>query len=201
LTIRYIGIDFTAPMIQKIRVLIAANPNDTRSELGRKICRSFGFYTSTGKARTSTIIDILKRMDMDNLIRLPKVTSFKSFKSYRKKVVMPSPLLYQREHRIYRPKDIEPLAFFPIKTPDQQQLWNYMMTRYHYLKNPKLFGPQLRYLIWGGKGRSVSERPEANHSILLGAIGFSNAAWRLASRDAFIGWDDRQRESRLNRLI
>ncbi len=33
---------------------------------------------------------------------------------------------------------------------------------------------------------------------MLGAIGFSNAAWRLASRDAFIGWDDWQRESRLN---
>jgi len=36
---------------------------------------------------------------------------------------------------------------------------------------------------------------------LLGAIGFSHAAWRLASRDTFIGWDDRQRESQLNRII
>lgn len=36
---------------------------------------------------------------------------------------------------------------------------------------------------------------------MLGAIGFSHAAWRLASRDAFIGWDDQQREERLNRII
>ena len=198
LAVHYIGIDFTAPMIQEIRALIAANPEATRPELGRMICRTFGFYSPTGKARVSTITDILKRMEMDNLIRLPEVTYHRP---YRKKKVPPSPLLDQRESRAYQRKDIEPLAFVPIQTPDQQHLWKDMMTRYHYLKNPKLFGPQLRYLIWGRKGRSVSERPGADHVILLGAIGFSNAAWRLASRDAFIGWDDRQRESQLNRVI
>jgi len=190
LTINYIGIDFTAPMIQKIRAFIAANPETTRSELGRIVCRTFGFFSPTGKAKVSTMIDILKRMDMDNLILLPKA-------KYRGPVRKRK----EQENRAYQHKDIEPLVFVPIQTPDQQHLWVDMMTRYHYLKNPKLFGPQLRYLIWGEKGRSISERPGADHSILLGAISFSSASWRIANRDAFIGWNDRQRESQLNRIL
>jgi len=198
LAVRYIGIDFTASMIQKIRALIAANPEATRSDLGRMVCETFGFYSPTGKIKGSTLTDILKRMDMENLISLPKLIYRRSS---RKKKSPPSPLLVQRERRVYQCKDIEPLALVLIQTPEHQHLWNDMMTRYHYLKNPRLFGPQLRYLIRGGKGGSAAERSGADHVILLGGIGFSSAAWRLASRDAFIGWDDRQRECRLNRVI
>ena len=37
-------------------------------------------------------------------------------------------------------------------------------------------------------------------SYLLGALGFSAAAWKVAPRDQFIGWDDRQRRHNLHRI-
>jgi hypothetical protein len=196
--VRYIGIDFSGSMIQRIRALTVTQPKATRGALARKVCRDFSFYSSAGKAKVSTLTDILKRMDMDNLILLPEVTSKKP---YRKKTISKHSLLRQQEIRTWNHKDLEPLMFTPIQTPDHQHLWNHMMGLYHYLQNPRLFGPQLRYLIWGKNPDGVSERSQLNHGILLGAIGFSHAAWRLASRDAFIGWDDRQRERRLNRII
>jgi len=196
--VRYIGIDFTASMIQKIRAIIVASPEATRSALARIVCQDFGFYSPAGKTKVATLIDILKRMDMDNLIRLPEMTSRKYC---RKKRIPPPPLLDQQEICAYHHKNLEPLMFVPIQKPDQQHLWNDMMTRYHYLKKPRLFGPQLRYLIRGGKPEGFFEESGESHGILLGAIGFSHAAWRLASRDTFIGWDDRQRESQLNRII
>ncbi len=186
-TVRYIGINFTGPMIQKIRALIVAHPGATRGKLAKILCRDFGFYSPAGKAKDKTLTDILKRMDMDNLIRLPKLTPGKP---RRKKKMPTSSLLDQREIRLWHSKDFDPLKFVLIRKPHHQDLWNIMMSRYHYLKRPRLFGPQLRYLIRG-----------ANPDALLGGIAFSPAAWRLASRDAFIGWDDRQREMHLNQVL
>jgi len=196
--VRYIGIDFTGSMIQKIRTIIHAHPEATRGALARIVCRDFGLYSPAGKAKVPTLTDILKRMDMDNLIRLPEVTQTKP---YRKKAKPKRPLLQQQEIRAWHHKDLEPLVFVPIQNSDQQHLWNDMMRRYHYLKSPRLFGPQLRYLIWGCNSNSGSEGSGVDDGIMLGAIGFSHAAWRLASRDAFIGWDDQQREMQLRRII
>ena len=196
--VRYIGIDFTGPMIQKIRALTVAHPEATRGKLAKIICRNFSFYSPTGKAKEKTLIDILKRMDMDNLIRLPKVTPHEP---RRKKKIPPLPLLDQQETRLWHTKDLDPLMFVPIRKPHQQHLWNIMMSRYHYLKRPKLFGPQLRYLIRGANPDGDTKDSGENHGTLLGGIAFSPAAWRLASRDAFIGWDDQQREMHLNQVI
>lgn len=197
-TVRYIGIDFTGSMIQKIRAIILAHPAGTRGALARILCQEFGLHSSAGKAKVNTITDILKRMDMDNLVRLPKVTQSKP---YRRQSMPQRPLLHEQDREMWHHEDLEPLMFVPIQSPDQQHLWNDMMSRYHYLKRPRLFGPQIRYLIWSGKSCGASERSGTDCGLLLGGIGFSHAAWRLASRDAFIGWDDQQREGRLNRVI
>ena len=42
-TVRYIGIDFTGPMIEGIRALSVSGPGVTRVELSRMVCREFGF--------------------------------------------------------------------------------------------------------------------------------------------------------------
>ncbi|EFK06343.1 conserved hypothetical protein [delta proteobacterium NaphS2] len=196
--IRYIGIDFTGPMIQKIREHTIAHPDATRGALTRFVCWDFGFYSPGGNARISTFSDILKRMDMDNLIRLPKL---KSNRAGRKKVAPKQPVLVEQEIRTWDHRNLEPLMFVLIKEPAQQRLWNDMMSHYHYLKRPRLFGPQLRYLIYGANSKGHLERSETKDGILLGAISFSPAAWRLVGRDAFIGWDDQQREKQLNRVI
>lgn len=197
-TVRYIGIDFTGPMIQKIREIIAAHPEAKRAELARIVCREFKFYSPTGKARDQTLAEILKRMGMDNLIRLPKTAPQKTYR--KKRPTLPAFLLHQ-EKRFWHTQDIHPLKFTLIRRPSQQRLWNVMMGEYHYLKNPRLFGAQLRYLILSANPDLQRKNPDTEHGTLLGGIAFTHAAWRLASRDAFIDWNDRQRERRLNRII
>ncbi|MDZ7699211.1 MAG: DUF4338 domain-containing protein [Deltaproteobacteria bacterium] len=200
-TVRYIGVDFTGPMIQRIRAIILGHPGATRAALARMVCQEFGVYSRTGKLHFSTFTDILKRMDMDNIIRLPEVTSGKSYLKTSKKSVPHHPLLCKRRLRTWHHRDIEPVVFVPIQNRDQQHLWNDMMSRFHYLKRPRLFGPQLRYLIYGNKSNGRLEAPGANNGLLLGAIGFSPAAWQLADRDTFIGWNTQQRQKGLSRII
>lgn len=196
-SLRYIGIDFTGPMLLKIRHLLRAHPDAPRTMLARIVCETFGFRTPGGKARISTLSDVLKRMDMDNVIRLPKAP----IRRYQKRPPSSKPLIEAKTIDIHHPRDLEPLSFVLIRTMDEQGLWNEMMGRHHYLRREKLFGPQLRYLIRGKAGEGGLEASLEDGGSLLGAIGFSPAAWRLASRDAFVGWDDAQRERGLKRVV
>ncbi len=68
------------------------------------------------------------------------------------------------------------------------RLWNGLIDRYHYLGYTPLPGAQLRYLI------------DCDHGV-LGAIGFGAAAWKVAARDRWIGWDATCREARLGRVL
>ncbi|MBF0246300.1 MAG: IS4 family transposase, partial [Planctomycetes bacterium] len=66
--------------------------------------------------------------------------------------------------------------------------WIHMMARYHYLGSGPIIGRQLRYLIVSSRG-------------VLGGLSFSAPAWRLASRDGWIGWDDRIRQANLHLVV
>lgn len=69
-----------------------------------------------------------------------------------------------------------------------EQGWNELIERYHYLGYQTL--PGARYFV-------VRQTPR----LVLGAIGLSAAAWRLAPRDRFIGWTDDQRQRRLHLVV
>lgn len=63
-----------------------------------------------------------------------------------------------------------------VATAADSRLWNALIARWHYLGYTPLPGAQLRYLIrWDGG--------------VLGALGFGAAAWKVAARDRWIGWD------------
>ena len=71
--VHYIGRDFSAREIKKIRDLIEAKPERPRVEIVHEICRIFGLYQSNGKFKTTGTSIALKRMDMDNIVALPPV--------------------------------------------------------------------------------------------------------------------------------
>lgn len=66
--------------------------------------------------------------------------------------------------------------------------WNELMARYHYLGYEPLPGAPLRYLVHAGDR-------------LLAALGFGAAAWKVAARDAFIGWSPEERQARLHLVV
>jgi transposase len=71
----------------------------------------------------------------------------------------------------------------------ERALWRELIDRYHYLGYVQAFGAQLRYFVRDAHGR------------LLGCLGFSSAAWRLAGREQWIDWSEPQRRQRLNRIV
>lgn len=70
--------------------------------------------------------------------------------------------------------------------PGERTQWNQLVRRHHYLKNARLVGEQLRYVVTDAQGN------------WLALLGWSAAAMHLKARDQSIEWSDRQREGRLH---
>lgn len=68
------------------------------------------------------------------------------------------------------------------------KLWNEYMARYHELGFTPLSGSQMRYAVFAGY-RWVA------------LLSFGASAWKLASRDAFIGWSHAQRLANLQHVV
>jgi SRSO17 transposase len=68
-----------------------------------------------------------------------------------------------------------------------ESLWDYLVSKYHYLGYQKLLGHRLKYLAF------VDERP-------IAAFSWSAPALKLRYRDNFIGWSDEQRKLHLKRI-
>ena len=75
-----------------------------------------------------------------------------------------------------------------LALPSERVRWNRLVREHHYLKNSRLVGEQLRYVVTDAK------------DTWLALIGWSAAAMHLKARDQSIEWSERQREGRLHLL-
>jgi len=216
--VRYIGHDFSAGQIQKIRDLIASNPGTCRNRISRELCSTYGLYQSNGDIKLGQMNDILKRMEMDNLVSLPprrpENTRCLPYTPQKGSVEMPA------ESVSLDPPTVRRLQFIPVCAKEDLLLWGGLIEQYHYIARSRIFGAQMRYLVYGGQevpgtlnvarrapknppGRDWARRyldvPRGEH--LLGALGFGAGAWRLSSRDRFIGWSAQQREANLRFVV
>jgi hypothetical protein len=84
-----------------------------------------------------------------------------------------------------------PIQLELIDRADQRRLFQQYLHRYHYLGYRVPYGAQLRYFV-----RSVP-----NPSPLLACLLFTSAAWKMAPRDAAIGWTQAARQRNLPRVV
>jgi hypothetical protein len=88
-------------------------------------------------------------------------------------------------------RDVEPLSIERVRDDADRALWRELVERYHYLGHRVPFGAHLRYLV------RIS-RPEPQ---VVGCLQFSSPGWRMAAREAWIGWDDSTRARELQRIV
>jgi hypothetical protein len=123
----------------------------------------------------------LLKMQQDGLVELPPPRQ-------------PAPQLRAKKDVVLPPLDIvcSPLHALSIELDilpkNESSLWNAYIEQYHYLKNSKLGGAQLRYIV-------------KSHGRPIAFFGFSAAAWKVKPRDDFIGWNSETREKNLHLVI
>ena len=227
--VHYVGRDFSAREIKKIRNLIESKPESLRGEIVHEICRIFGLYQSNGKFKKTGTSIALKRMDMDNIVALPPVPKKTKRNETKKKqnvLILNTP---EPEEAIFlNGHDLELIQFVPVTRREDLELWKGMLDRYHYIHGHTLWGAQMKYLVYGGKRAKAGEgmrggnenmplkkRAGQENAVemkkrnpngyrgehLLAVLGFAACSWRVASRDKFIGWTEEQRWKNLNLVV
>ena len=80
---------------------------------------------------------------------------------------------------------LSPIDLKPVRNSKLEPLYNSLIHQHHYLGYRQIVGNHLKYIAF------IEQRPVA-------CLGWGSAAWKVESRDAFIGWQPKTRENNLH---
>lgn len=166
---------------------LGRSPAPNRAELARRLCERLHWYNPNGQPQLMSARVGLLSLHRRGLLELP--LPLKSNGNGRRQPLATS--AGDPQHPIaVGAGQLAPLSFERVEgRTAASRLWNELIQRYHYLGYTPMSGAQMRYFVRGNDGRE------------LGLLGFGAAAWKLAERDRFIGWDTSQREARLSHVV
>jgi hypothetical protein len=181
----YCAREFSEHDIQAIKLLIEQNPSLKRTPLSRKVCELFGWLKPNGELKDMTCRVAMLRMHSDGMITLPPAQS----RGVRVKPHFPPTTATDPQTPLLQPvHELGALTLCPITDTARSRLWNEYIARYHYLGYTPMSGSQMRYNVFAGD-RQVA------------LLSFGASAWKLAGRERFIGWQERERLKNLQLVV
>ena len=179
------GRPFDGAELERIRrEIVAANP-PLRSEIARRVCRALDWSDALGRPKLMSARVGLLRLHRAGLIELPAPSG----RNGNGRPLVHGPAAWPEPMPVAGTvEQLSGLRLEAVTDKRASRLWNGLIDRYHYLGYTPLPGAQLRYLI------------HCDHGV-LGAIGFAAAAWKVAARDRWIGWEAPSREAHLGRVL
>ena len=182
---RYCGRSFTKDELVTIHQIIAAVDRPNRAEIARRVCRQLSWLRPNGQLKAMSCRVALLKMHRDGLLKLPVPINGNGNGRWLR-----HHMVHQAEVAFTKPlKQLVPLNVEVVASPTQSKFWNNLMACHHYLGYVPLPGAQVRYLIY------------SQDQQLLAALGFGAAAWKIADRDNWIGWDAEIRSRNLNYIV
>jgi len=171
-----------------VKLVIALLDSDralSRHRLAQEICLRLELRDGKGDSQIATTCKALRELQDQGLWTLPEPRSCAPRGWNPTRLNQP----------VAAPEDVPAVleeigGLHLIEVADQEHLriWNELMIREHPLKECRLVGRQLRYLISSDHG-------------WLGGIGFGSAALHLEGRDDWIGWNGSQRSEHLEGVL
>lgn len=180
--------EFSAEIIKRTqRVVDSSIPKLSITALSRLVCKWLDWKGENGRLKEMSCRVALRKLEKKGLLNLPESKGRVGKKTKSTKTV-PSLKILPFEGKL---DELGKVCVVKVTAREKEasRLWREMMNAYHYLGSGPLCGAQIRYLIKSEKHGYV------------GALSFSASAWRLDSRDKWIGWSDKERESNLRLVI
>lgn len=175
------GHQMSSDDLNLLKRIVEQHQKSIRITISKELCKVFKWYQPNGKLKEMSCRVALLKLHRQGFIKLPEPTC----KNGNGKNCIKHTLEGNPGKIINQPlKALLPIEISLVNNSPQSQLWNELVERYHYLGYKPLIGAQIRYLFRSSSG-------------ILGIIGFSAAAWRIASRDQWIGWSETQRKKNL----
>ena len=171
--------------MQLVMALLKAEVPLTRNGLARELCRRLGLRDPKGDWQMATTSKALRELEVQGLWQLPKPLSRRSPGWHPTRLNHPVPTPRDVPELL---RNVRGLRLIEVADEEHLRIWNELMLREHPLKDCRLVGRQLRYLLGSDHG-------------WLGAMGFGSAALYLEGRDDWIGWNPTQRSQYLERVL
>jgi len=186
---RFSGRAFAPEELALIGEVVESCSGLSRSELAHTVCELLGWQRPSGRLKAVECGELLERLECMGVWRLPAKQPRRPVGSRTRVPVTVRG--DQGGELLGEVGDIAPIDIEAVETEDQRLLFRELVGRHHYLGHRVPFGAHLRYLVF-------ASRPERT---VVGCVQFSSPAWRIAVRDAWIGWDDTARERNLQRVV
>jgi hypothetical protein len=187
--VTHAGRSFASTDIELITGTVRRFTKLSRTELAATVCELLNWRRGNGALKTRECRDLLHALEARGVLSLPAPqvgrprgsrTGVPCTAAGEMRTVLRATL-----------REIAPVRLELVEGAPAHALWREFVGRYHYLGHATPFGAQLRYLV----------RSDRAGTPVLGCLQYSSAAWRLAARDRWIGWNDRQRQQNLTAVV
>lgn len=184
------GRAFSTAEVNLIREIARDFSTLSLTELSKTVCEILDWKRPTGKLKYEECRGFLEHLRDQGVINLPGLRATCP--------AGPRQIAATTDSDAQAPiagsaGEFEPLVLRPVRAEDRKlnSLFKEYIDRYHYLHYRIPFGANLRYLVQSGRlpGR------------YLACLQFSSPAWKMAPRDAWIGWNDQQRKKNLQFIV
>ena len=177
----------SADAVEWVQDWLRTKKRKSRTALARDVCTAFELKDARGQLRVGGTLKALRVLEARGCWRLPKRQGAKpgSWQPRRlsRRVAAPRNVPARAEQ-------VQGMCLVEVGAEQDElfRTWNELIESEHPLRDSRMVGRQLRYLISSEHG-------------WLGALGFGSCALRLAPRDAWIGWDDPTRKRFQDRVL
>jgi len=155
------------------------------TEFARTVCDLLEWKRPTGGLKNHECRQLLERLQAEGFLQLPDLRKLGGRGARRIDVSTdycePVPVACAAS-------ECEPLELVLVEGQRESRRWREQVERYHYLGCRVPFGAHLRYWV---------RRRQRELACLL----WTSPAWKMQARDAWIGWNDQQRQSNLQGVV
>ena len=182
--LHFCGSPVDEQQLRLIRHIIQRFRGLSRTELAATICEQLGWLRPSGQPKTVECRQWLEALAAGDLIALPERRGGRP-KGSSTRIAAPDSASSPIEGPL---ASVGLVTLERVASPAAHAQWRALVDRYHPLGHRVPFGAYLRSSIQSPRG-------------VLGGLQFSSPAWRLHTRDHWIGWDEAQRRRGLQRIV
>jgi len=164
-----------------IRSLVEEHQGRGRTFVSKELCRLWDWRQRNGMFKTMACSELLLRLEKAGLVQLPPI-QHRGRTGRRRPIHVP---FHSREPIRTSLQELGAIDFKMVRGSHWEPFYKGLIQAYHYLGYCQTVGEHLKYMVFH-QGRP------------LACLGWGAAAWNVASRDRFIGWQPAHRDRNLH---
>lgn len=153
--------------------------------ISRTVCELLDWKRPNGKLKNHECRQLLERLEAEGVLILPALRP-RGGRGPRRVDLSPPDVEPQPVE--CAASECEPLELALVEGERESRRWREHIARYHYLGCRVPFGAHLRYWV-------------RNHERELACLLWTSPAWKMHPRDAWIGWNEQQRQRNLQWIV